>query len=76
LIARVREEMDKGTPVDDPEVIKLAQRWQELINLFSGGDQEIVKAAERLHADNPGNALQNGMDGELYRYISQAMAHL
>jgi MerR family transcriptional regulator, thiopeptide resistance regulator len=76
LIARVREENDKGTPVDDPEVLKLAKRWKELMNLFSGGDPELIKAAGRFHAENPGNALQNGLDSEMFQYISKAMAHL
>jgi MerR family transcriptional regulator, thiopeptide resistance regulator len=74
LIASVREAMEKGTPVDAPEVAKLAKRWKELMNLFSGGDGAILKAAERMHAENPNNALQNGMDAQLYQYISQAIA--
>lgn len=76
LIASVREEMEKGTPIDDPEVVRLGKRWNELMNLFSGGNDEIIRAAERFHAENPNNGLQNGMDGELYKYISQAIARL
>ena len=75
LIAEVRGKMESGVPAGDGEVVKLAARWKGLMDLFSGGDDELVKAAERFHADHPGNNLQYGMDGELYQYITRAMAH-
>lgn len=43
LIANVRTELERKTPVDSPEAIKLAKRWQELTNVFTAGDPEIVK---------------------------------
>jgi hypothetical protein len=44
-------------PVSLPFLLPL-KRWKELVNLFTGGDDEILKAAERMHAENPNNALQ------------------
>jgi len=76
LIANVREQMDKGTPVEDPAVAELARRWKELMELSSGGDTDIIKAAERFHAANPDNAIQNDVDGQLYSYMGKAVAHL
>jgi DNA-binding transcriptional MerR regulator len=76
LIANVRTELEKETPVDSPEAIKLAKRWQELTNAFTAGDPEIVKAAERFHAENPGNPLQYGVDGAIYKFIKQAMSYI
>ncbi|MCH5585339.1 MerR family transcriptional regulator [Shimazuella sp. AN120528] len=76
LIANVQEEMKKNTPPESPTAVKLAKRWKELTNMFTGGDMEIVQAAERFHAENAGNALQYGVDKELYQYIKTAMAHI
>jgi DNA-binding transcriptional MerR regulator len=76
LIANVRVEMEKDTPPENSVIVQLAKRWQELTNKFTGGDPEIVKAAERFHAENPNNPLQYGVDGELYKYIKKAMSHI
>lgn len=75
LLAKLRAELEKGTPPDDSAVMQLAKRWKEMTNRLTGGDPEIVKAAERFHAENPDNPLQYGMDGELYNYIKQALAN-
>ncbi|TCP29927.1 DNA-binding transcriptional MerR regulator [Scopulibacillus darangshiensis] len=72
LLSKIREELGKGTPAESPEVVKLAKQWIDMTNKFTGGDPEIVKAAERFHAENPGNPLQYGVDGELYKYIKKA----
>ncbi|WP_256218476.1 MerR family transcriptional regulator [Bacillus sp. MUM 116] len=76
LIANIRTELEKNTPANHPEIIKLAKRWQELTNKFTGGDSEIVKAAERFHAENPNNPFQYGVDEELYKYIQKAMSRI
>ncbi|WP_232696527.1 MerR family transcriptional regulator [Brevibacillus daliensis] len=76
LIAKIRTEFDRKTPANHQEVMNLANRWQELTKRFTGGDPEIVKAAERFYAENPNNALQHGVDGELYKYIKEAISHI
>jgi DNA-binding transcriptional MerR regulator len=76
LLAKVRTEMEKGTSPDHPEVVQLAKHWKELINIFSGGDQEITRAGERFHKENPNNELQFGLDKELYMFIGKALANL
>ncbi len=76
LIAKVRAELEKGAPAESPEVLDLAKRWKELMHMFSGGDPEITKASERFYADNPDAARQFGIDGQLYKYISEAMSHI
>ncbi|MCX7749661.1 MAG: TipAS antibiotic-recognition domain-containing protein [Clostridia bacterium] len=68
--------MEKGTPPENPEVVQLTKRWNELTDKFTGGDPEITKAAERFHAENPNNPLQYGVDGELYQYIKKAMTYI
>ncbi|WP_245596730.1 MerR family transcriptional regulator [Shimazuella kribbensis] len=76
LITKVHAEMKKNTPPESPKAIQLAKRWNELTNMVTGGNHAIVKAAERFHAENPGNSLQYGMDRELYQYIKKAMSHI
>jgi DNA-binding transcriptional MerR regulator len=76
LIAAIRLELEKNSPPEAPAVVQLAKRWQELINTFTSGDAEIVKAAERYHAENPNNPIQFGVDEKLYKYISKAMIHI
>ncbi|NRD77838.1 MerR family transcriptional regulator [Bacillus sp. BRMEA1] len=76
LIANIRVELEKDTPPESSNVVQLAKRWRELTYNFTGGDPEIVKAAERFHAENPNNPLQYGVDGELYKYIKKAMSHI
>ncbi|MFC7441074.1 TipAS antibiotic-recognition domain-containing protein [Laceyella putida] len=65
LIGKVRAELEKGTPPESPVVLRLAKRWKELIDMFSAGDPEITKAAERFHAENPNNPLQRSGRGAL-----------
>ncbi|MBW5448946.1 hypothetical protein GE107_23175 [Cohnella sp. CFH 77786] len=50
LIAKVRAKMESRTPVEDPEVAELVRRWKELTDLLSGGDEELIRAAERFQA--------------------------
>jgi DNA-binding transcriptional MerR regulator len=76
LAADIRSELEKGTPPENPSVVELAKRWKSLIEVFTGGHQDIVKSAERFHSENPNNPLQYGMDGELYMYINKAMSKI
>ncbi|MED1569529.1 MerR family transcriptional regulator [Bacillus paramycoides] len=78
LIAKIRTELEKNTPTNHPEVIKLAKHWKELTNKFTSGDPEIIKAAERFHSENPNNALQHGIDidAKLYKFIKESMSHI
>lgn len=73
LIAKVRAELEKGTPSESPVVVELAKRWQELVGMFTGGDQGITRAAEQLYKENPDMAMQFGIDKELWEYIRRAM---
>ncbi|MHB1626899.1 MAG: TipAS antibiotic-recognition domain-containing protein [Bacilli bacterium] len=76
LIAKVRTELDNGTPPENPEVQHLAKRWKELVNMFTDGDSGITRSAERYYAENPEKAAESGIDKELWQYISRAMAVL
>lgn len=73
LIIKIRMEKEKGTSANDARVKEYAQKWDEIINAFSGGDMALRKNAELFHAENPGNELQYDMDAELYQYINEAL---
>lgn len=74
LISSLQYEMNNGTPIDNPKVIELAEKWQEGINFFTGGDMGIIKSAEHYYADNPQAAIESGMSGELYKYIKDILS--
>ncbi|AJD89642.1 hypothetical protein JMA_03250 [Jeotgalibacillus malaysiensis] len=73
LIFRIRIEIQKGTLPNDSYVQQLASEWNEMINTFSKNDAALRQQAEQFHAENPGNNLQFGMDGEVYRFIMEAL---
>lgn len=76
LNSLLQTEMEKGTSVDNSNVIKLARRWKEGIDFFTGGDAEIIYSAERYYSDNPHAAKGSGMSGELYKYIKDALSNI
>ncbi|WP_257351367.1 MerR family transcriptional regulator [Pseudalkalibacillus decolorationis] len=76
ITGEFRVEIEKGTSPGNPEVVKLAKRWNELVSKTTGGDPEITKAAEKYYSENPDNALQYGMDGDLYKYIKKASENM
>ena len=78
LIAQVRAEMQKGTAPTAPEVLALAQRWQGLINEFTGGDAGIERSVGRLWNEQGDNLVaKHGTQHDsrdVFEYISQALA--
>lgn len=73
LIYLLQSEMEKGTSVDNPKVVELAEKWKQGMDFFSGGDMGIIYSAERYYAENPHAAKGSGMSGELYKYIKDAL---
>ncbi|WP_236025926.1 MerR family transcriptional regulator [Alicyclobacillus suci] len=76
LIAKVRVNLDKGTPSSDPAVVELAKRWRELVRMFSGGDSAIEQSLEHFYHENPNQAAEYGIDGKLFRYVKEAMSNI
>jgi DNA-binding transcriptional MerR regulator len=74
LIAKVRAEMDKGTPPEAEAVQPLARRWKELVAMFTGGNPGIHKSLETAYGNEPGAAAQMGLDGALFDYVKRACA--
>ncbi len=73
LIASVKDAMKKGVDPGSEEVQALAKRWQELIQAFSGGDQEIEGSLAKMYQAEPDQAAKQGLDPALFQYIGTAM---
>lgn len=76
LIARVKEEMERGTDPSSPEVQALARRWKELVQAFSGGDPEIEASLERMYQGEPRLAASQGLSRELFQFLGRAITGL
>ncbi|AKT40158.1 MerR family transcriptional regulator [Chondromyces crocatus] len=74
LIAAVRAEMEKGTEPAHPEVQKLAARWKELIERFTGGDPGIRASLQKMYENEPSVAEKNHMDPAMMKFIGDAWA--
>lgn len=74
LIAEVRAEMGKGTDPSSPVVQALAARWRGLVNEFTGGDAGIAKSVSTMYQQEPSVGAKFGLDGEIFQYISRALA--
>ncbi len=73
LIAKVRAEMQKGTPPTADVVRALAKRWRELVEMFTGGDPGIQETLNRRYKEQPDYGAQSGIDTEMSEYITKAM---
>ncbi len=71
MIAKVRGEMEKGTSPEAPEVQKLAARWRELLEMFTGGDEDIADTLKRRYNEQPYYAAQHGLDTDIFEYIDK-----
>lgn len=76
LIADFREMLRLGKAPGDIAVQELAERWKRGMEQFVPADDEFVRSAESYYNENPLEAAQYGMDGELYAYIKKAVSLL
>ena len=74
LIEAMRSAQQAGTPVDDPEVQRLAARWEELVGLFTGGDPGIRASLAKMYASDTKMRDDHGLDAELMGYVARAQA--
>ena len=73
LIEKVRVEMKKGTAPNDPEVQKLAKRWNELVEAFAGKNAEIRMKLVDMYKKEPAVRQRSGIDDELNEYVGKMM---
>jgi TRAP-type C4-dicarboxylate transport system substrate-binding protein len=75
LIAKLRAAMEKCTPPEKPEVVRLAKRMKEVSETFIDADPEIDNAVERFHVENPDEEV-HGIDLKFYRYIEKSKSYI
>jgi DNA-binding transcriptional MerR regulator len=76
LIAEFRKYKKKGKPPDDPGVVALAERWKREVDLFAPVDAGFIQSTEKYYSEHPEDAVQYGIDYELYEYIKQAVSFI
>jgi DNA-binding transcriptional MerR regulator len=74
LIARMQEELAKGTDPASATVQALARRWRELIEQFTGGDAGIESSLRDMYGQEPQMREQTGMDPSLMEFVARANA--
>lgn len=75
LIMQVKTEMEKGTDPTSEPMQKLARRWFELIEEFTGGDAGIKESLFAMYRqEDPQVLTQNLADKALYDYMNKAIA--
>lgn len=74
LIAAVRAEMDQGTDPASDEVRRLAERWDELVGMFTGGDPGISQSLGEMYQGEPQMMAKSGLDPAIFEYLGRARA--
>ena len=75
LIAEVEAERENGTDPADPKVQALLERWQALIQAFTGGDAGITASLKRMYSEQGAEQASRGaMSADLQEYVGRAMA--
>lgn len=76
LIAKVRDEMARGTEPEHERVRPLAARWRELVLEFTGGNPSIEQKVRANFVNKPALMKQTGLDPEIFAYIGRAIRSL
>jgi DNA-binding transcriptional MerR regulator len=75
LIAEVEAERMAGTDPADPKLAPLLDRWQALIQAFTGGDPGITASLKRMYSEQGAeHASRGAMSAELQDYVGKAIA--
>jgi DNA-binding transcriptional MerR regulator len=75
LIAEMDAEREAGTDPSEARVQALADRWQDLIGRFTGGDPGITASLKRMYEEQGApKASRGAMSPELSEYVQRVMA--
>jgi MerR family transcriptional regulator, thiopeptide resistance regulator len=75
IFATLRAEMAAGTDPADPKLRPLAERGQELVAMFTGGDPGITKALKQMwENEDPEMASHGLVDAEVMAYFGRIQA--
>ena len=72
LIEKVREAMTKGVGPKNKEIQKIALRWLDVKELFSGGNNQLALNAKKLYQEHPNLLKRHGMSVELLDFVQKA----
>ena len=76
-LAAAKAEQAAGTDPSDPRMHEIARRWVELIQLFTGGDDEILEGLKTMRdEEGPERVTRGAVDPELQAYVSEAIGKL
>lgn len=76
LMEQVRAEMEAGTDPADERVRRLAKRWMELVNEFTGGDPGIERSVGNMwRQEETIHGIDTGRMREMMGYISRAASN-
>ena len=73
LIAAMRRAMERGLSPSEREVQHLAQRWMDLLRRNAAYDSTLLNRYARMHREEPGEPLQNGVDMAMLEFLSAAL---
>lgn len=74
LIAAVEAERAAGTDPADPRLDPLVERWNALIEAFTGGDPGIRASLQRMYeTEGPEQASRGAVDADTMAYAQRAM---
>jgi MerR family transcriptional regulator, thiopeptide resistance regulator len=75
LIAEVEAERVAGTDPADPKLTPLVERWNSLIDQFTGGDRGIRASLQRRYdVEGPEQASSGAVNSETMAYAQRAIA--
>ncbi|MFM0246332.1 MerR family transcriptional regulator [Paraburkholderia sediminicola] len=75
LIQAVHALMDRGSPVESPEVQALASRWMSMVAEYTGGDPRLLSKLDTMHRNEPALQVQSGITMEMLAYMTRAVRH-
>jgi DNA-binding transcriptional MerR regulator len=74
LIAEVEAHRKAGTDPADPRLTPLVERWQALVEQFTGGDPGIRASLQRMYdTEGPEKASRGAVDAATMEYAQRAM---
>ena len=74
LIAKVQSALERGVDPRSEEVRALGRRWQELVEMFTGGDPGIAASLSNMYRNEPGMSEKYGLSGDMFKYVSESWA--
>ncbi|MEM6426330.1 MAG: TipAS antibiotic-recognition domain-containing protein, partial [Cyanobacteria bacterium P01_D01_bin.128] len=75
LIAQAQAAAANDVDPASESVQRIAQRWQELIQMFTGGDPGIARSLNTLYQqEGSEKASQGMMDAAVFDYMGRAIA--